>query len=1854
MTSIDLNNIENEYNNAIQLFHENKHIECESKLKYVLKYIPDNSDVLNFYGRLKQFQGDFKTSIELLEKAVSFNKNNHMAHYNLGLAYCVLKNLDKTKFHFLQYQELNNDDNKLKYFCNLYISKLHFDELDIEDTKEFYRRTKIPLFQKLSSLLIPRIYHSNQHIEDSRKEYYDTLLKIYNDCDDMIINTKELFSEYLQFIYCYGFPLSYQGKNNKEILQLQCKLYRKIFPVLNYESPYLNEIKTRPKTKIKIGFISTNFFNQSVSRDRMGIIRNLPRELFDVVVFFYFKPTDDLGNFIWNSDNTNIVLPDSSIFERRNTIEQQKLDIIIYCDIGMAPDTYFLSYSKLAPIQCNTWGHSDTSGIDTIDYYLSSKYYELTEGAENNYSEKLVLLDSLCTFYYKIIQSPDLSTKNYFGFSNNVNIYLSSQVLFKLNPNFDKVVNQILENDPNGICIFIKMNLGSYIQDILINRMEKTLGSNMTRLHLVEWQKCERDFYKLLSIADVIIDPYPFGGCNTSFSAFSMGIPIVTRPSDQINGRFTHGLYQKMNIHDLVAHSDEEYVKLANKCAMNKEFRKSISTKILNNIDKIFNEVDSINTWINFCVNAVNNQLGATNPIHITYSENNQNTDLSVNNQNSDLSVNNQNTDLSVNNQNSDLIPKIIHFIHFGYTEFTFVHFYAIKTAYINNPTYTINLYYHKEPENNKWWIYAQEFITNMIITEPPQKIFNHELKHFAHKADVLRMQKLIEHGGIYLDIDVWTNKSYDDLLSSNKSCIMGYQAKNTNMEGLCNAVILAKPQSEFIKMWIQQYVNFNNQEWDNHSVFLPKLLSEKYPELIDIKSQSSFFPVSWWDFDVLFKTSSENNKLLDNSYCIHLWESHLQEKLLNKLTPSYFSIYNTPFSHIFSKYIQHNNKSMIFIIQDNNINYIQKSILYINQFLEQGYSVYIKLTSKLINHDSILENIDDSYILLNTISNKNYNISDINHIFLFTDSSLYYLKNEINQNQNISTSALFNHSITNTENLNNIQNFITPYKTSIDFIQKTYSINSIYLPYPLSNITNTIDIFSEKSKPNWNLSNNEIFNGFILHENIFISELSHQNIYIEHNNCLPLNNVKTDKFIFYSFISQFNENNLTNLIKCYIQFYKNNNNDNILLYIYSNNNSNFDNEILPFIFKLRDWGLQKPILFNFNNLSIKNISYIHEKANCYISLINDDFSIFNSILAAKNNNHVITKNNDYLKEYISNITFINNFEEKSYDIIASHMSSVYNIDSANSNTYIQNYIYNDLNSIFINTTNKQEILILGKLSTFKNRMDKLYYNLLENISNNSKFDIKFIDSKKCLINQPLSFYINKYCNTKNPIIYNIVYTDKSEQIISDLSESKLTKIYEIEDCYEIDNLIFNINHFKYDYVIYRYNCEQMDYIKSKSPDTKFIHFPHYIDNNMFNTNFNEDKPIDILLYGNISNFYPFRNRLFNLIIESKLNYYYLEHPGYDEHQITNNKKTIQKDLSNLINKSKITISTCSAFNYFVKKYLEISLSGSLIAGNFPLTENNLYNDCMIHLNETMSDNEIIEKLQYYLSISADDYNKMITKSHEITTNHFTYKQAILYFDHIIDSINSIDNNNQNENQNQNELSDIAVYDNYKYKCNCESFKWHINNGLSQPYPRELKIITNYLKSNPTKNNLYIDIGGHFGTTCIPYSKLFKNIHVFEPNKENFDLLNFNIKINSIKNIYSHNYGIYNKTTNAICERHDNNSGSIVMKEVDKPTSDSIQMLALDSIQFNDKVDFIKIDTEGSELYVLQGAKSIIDNHKPIIQVETNHCSQKFFNYDKNEIYDFMYSMNYKILDDDGNDPIFYYDSDLKSSNILI
>ena len=202
-------------------------------------------------------------------------------------------------------------------------------------------------------------------------------------------------------------------------------------------------------------------------------------------------------------------------------------------------------------------------------------------------------------------------------------------------------------------------------------------------------------------------------------------------------------------------------------------------------------------------------------------------------------------------------------------------------------------------------------------------------------------------------------------------------------------------------------------------------------------------------------------------------------------------------------------------------------------------------------------------------------------------------------------------------------------------------------------------------------------------------------------------------------------------------------------------------------------------------------------------------------------------------------------------------------------------------------------------------------------------------------------------------------------------------------------------------------------------------------------------------------------------------------------------------------------------------------------------------------------------------------------------------------------------------------------------------FQWHINNGYSEPYPRELAIVKSYLDKFPERNNIFIDVGGHVGTTSLPYSRLFAEVIAFEPNPVSYDLFKKNIEINNITNIQVYNKGIYNKNTDCVITKHGSNSGCYYIKESSN-SEGNIPTIRLDDITCDKPVDFIKIDTEGSELFVLQGGYNLISENKPLINVETNGCSEKYFGYNKERIFEFLNSLDYKVLNDDGNNPLFY------------
>jgi predicted O-linked N-acetylglucosamine transferase (SPINDLY family) len=403
------------------------------------------------------------------------------------------------------------------------------------------------------------------------------------------------------------FSISYQNRNNKTILENYSKLLRKICPDLNYNGVGNRFLDINSKgNKIKVCFFSEFLtMDSSVLRDRIGIITKLPRDKFEVY-YMGFTPGEKIKGTIsktfYDMLKQNYIMLPSNIVEARKFIEKQKFDIIVYCELGMLMNPLYLAYARLAPIQITTWGHSETSGIDTIDYYVSSKYFEIEESQlQNHYSEKLCLMDSLSTYYYppSKLLLPDnyvFQTRKDFNLDDSMNIYGCIQSSFKISEDFEKIMDGILKTDPKAR---ILMSYNKPFCKSQAERMTKRMGvEGFKRLLFLPGLEIIK-YMNLIKLMDVMIDPYPFGGCNTSMEAFDLNVPVVTMPTKYLNGRFTFGMYKKMGFVDMVADSPQNYIKIAVKTANDRVWRETIKEKINKNKHLLFQEKASINDWSN-------------------------------------------------------------------------------------------------------------------------------------------------------------------------------------------------------------------------------------------------------------------------------------------------------------------------------------------------------------------------------------------------------------------------------------------------------------------------------------------------------------------------------------------------------------------------------------------------------------------------------------------------------------------------------------------------------------------------------------------------------------------------------------------------------------------------------------------------------------------------------------------------------------------------------------------------------------------------------------------------------------------------------------------------------------------------------------------------------------------------------------------------------------------------------------------------------------------------------------------------------------------------------------------------------
>jgi predicted O-linked N-acetylglucosamine transferase (SPINDLY family) len=455
------------------------------------------------------------------------------------------------------------------------------------------------------ALLLPVIYESSAELERARSRLEAALSQLATERLAIADPAREVGATH--------FHLAYQGKNDRALQAKLAAIYRQAAPVLGFAAPHCRDgaPRSRRSETIRVGFLSRFFYAHTIGKLNLGLVRNLARDRFHVTLLRLPGPDDALARAFEQGADRLLMLP-TNLDAAQQRVADEQLDILYYPEIGIDPFTYFLAHARLAAVQCAAWGHPVTTGIPTIDHFLSSVHLEPPDAAAH-YTEELVRTTRINTYYYEPKLEDPLKDRAALGLAADATLYVCPQSLFKIHPDFDAILAAILRGDPRGRVVLIAGPYRHWTQ-LLTERLRRSLPDVASRIDFLP-RMSQDDFLHLQARADVLLDTTGFGGGSTSYEAFAFGTPIVTRPGPFLRGRITFACYQQMGILDTIAATDDEYVAIALRLGQDKAWREHVRGEILAHKHLLYEDAGVVRELERFFEDAVQRGLTRSAPV---------------------------------------------------------------------------------------------------------------------------------------------------------------------------------------------------------------------------------------------------------------------------------------------------------------------------------------------------------------------------------------------------------------------------------------------------------------------------------------------------------------------------------------------------------------------------------------------------------------------------------------------------------------------------------------------------------------------------------------------------------------------------------------------------------------------------------------------------------------------------------------------------------------------------------------------------------------------------------------------------------------------------------------------------------------------------------------------------------------------------------------------------------------------------------------------------------------------------------------------------------------------------------------
>lgn len=322
-----------------------------------------------------------------------------------------------------------------------------------------------------------------------------------------------------------------------------------------------------PNRKLKVGFVSADLCSHAIARFLEPFLEKFDRDAFETHAYMTRAAEDGLSLRMKPLFDHWLNVAGISDDETADRIEADRIDILVDLSGHSAGHRLLVFARKPAPVQVTWMGHPATTGLAAMDYRLTDTVQD-GEGCDALHTEALWRLPRVSATYRFADETPPVRERPPFA----DNGYITFGVLNR----FEKVSDAALRSWGRILAAVPDARLFMVVGDIDTPELRGQVDERLARAgieldRLILHPRVTSGYFELYHNVDIGLDPFPYNGGTTSCDTLSMGVPFVTLCGATAPGRAGAVVLGAVDLDELVATSEDQYVATAIALATDRE-----------------------------------------------------------------------------------------------------------------------------------------------------------------------------------------------------------------------------------------------------------------------------------------------------------------------------------------------------------------------------------------------------------------------------------------------------------------------------------------------------------------------------------------------------------------------------------------------------------------------------------------------------------------------------------------------------------------------------------------------------------------------------------------------------------------------------------------------------------------------------------------------------------------------------------------------------------------------------------------------------------------------------------------------------------------------------------------------------------------------------------------------------------------------------------------------------------------------------------------------------------------------------------------------------------------------------------